>query len=158
MNIGIIGGGSIGLLLAGYLTKNHTTTLYVNRKEQKDSLESFRLHILKSSVSFKKVSVSAKQTSQLQKEDCYIICVKQSHIKKILPILKEINSDTPLIFLQNGMGHLEEIKKLPQPVYVGVVEHGANRIDDRTVNHLVMGKIKLASYTGNKDELQKLSK
>lgn len=153
MNIGIIGGGSIGLLLSGYLSKKHNVTLYVNRNQQKDIIDSQQFHLLKASKPFRTMSIVVRQTSKLKREDCFIVCVKQPHIKTVISLFKGIKSEIPVLFLQNGMGHLEEIKKLSQPTYVGVVEHGAKRIADNKVNHLGDGVIKLASVTGKHEEL-----
>jgi len=58
--------------------------------------------------------------------------------------------------LQNGMGHIEVAKQLEQASYLGVVEHGASKLNDYTVNHLGLGKIVLGSHTGNQVELTKI--
>ena len=43
-----------------------------------------------------------------------------------MPILLQTDKNTILIFLQNGIGHLSQIEKLPHKhILVGVVEHGA---------------------------------
>jgi len=156
MNIGIIGGGSTGLLLSAYLSENHTVTLYVHRKEQKEKIHNKQLHLFTYSKYDRTVSISVKLITELQQEDCLIICVKQPHIEHVLSYFKNISDTTPLFFLQNGMGHLELIKELPQPVYVGVIEHGASRLSDYEVNHLGAGVIKLASFTGTQTKLQLL--
>ena len=156
MKIGIIGGGSTGLLLCGYLADNHQVTLYVKRKQQKERIESKKLHVLQSSTPYKQVSISVKLVSELQIEDCYLICVKQSEIDQLIPNINKINNSIPIIFLQNGMGHLEKINHISNAIYVGVIEHGASRLDDNRVNHLGVGSIKIASYTGVCQELHYL--
>lgn len=156
MKIGIIGGGSIGLLLSGYLADIHQITLYVKRNQQKKRIESQKLHILKSSIPYKQASISVKLVSEVEKEDCYLVCVKQSEINQLIPIIEKINKSIPIIFLQNGMGHLEKVEHIFNAIYVGVIEHGASRIDDNRVDHLGMGNIKIATYRGTHKELQYL--
>ncbi|MFP3340851.1 2-dehydropantoate 2-reductase N-terminal domain-containing protein, partial [Micrococcus sp. SIMBA_131] len=53
-----------------------------------------------------------------------------------------------ILFIQNGMGHLSFIKLLHHNVLVGVVEHGALKIDERTVEHTGDGIIRMSAYSG----------
>src|SRR5699024_10863444 len=112
---------------------------------QKKMLNKRQLHLHKQSVPFQSIRIKIKQLTELQSEDCLINCVKQPHLKDTLPFYQKINQSTPLIFIQNGMAHLKEIKEFSQPTYVGVIEHGASRINDFTVDHLGEGKIVIAS-------------
>ena len=156
MKIGIIGGGSIGLLLSGYLADAHQVTLYVKRKQQKERIESQKLHVLKASIPYKQASISVKLVSEVEKEDCYLICVKQSEINQLIPVIEKINRSIPIIFLQNGMGHLEKVNHISNSIYVGVIEHGASRLADNRVDHLGRGNIKIATYRGEHKELNYL--
>ncbi|GAB3068014.1 2-dehydropantoate 2-reductase [Virgibacillus ainsalahensis] len=143
MNIGVIGGGSIGLLLGSYLSAEHRITIYVRRKEHEETINKHGLVIPgNSNVS----PVEARLISEMKKEDCIFICVKQEQLTSTLPEISKLNADTPLIFLQNGMGHTERMKKSSQPIMLGVVEHGAFRMNDHTVVHTGKGSIKLAGF------------
>src|SRR5690625_2100887 len=55
------------------------------------------------------------------------------------------------------MGHIKMLQQLIQPVYIGVVSHGAHRTSDYEVHHLGKGSISLASVTGNEKELKQLT-
>src|SRR5699024_11443134 len=81
MKVGIVGGGSIGLLVSGYLYKEHEVTIYCRRKEQKQKINDDGLFTAESS---KPRPVKALLLDELQQEDCLIICVKQSQISTIL--------------------------------------------------------------------------
>lgn len=153
MNIGVIGGGSIGLLASGYLSRTHSVTLYVKREEQKKKFDTHQLQIINSSESYNNLTINVQQISDLNDEACFLICVKQGNLNEIIPFLENIPSHTPLLFLQNGMGHIHKIEKLPHPIYLGSVDHGARRVNDYQVEHLGKGKIRLASFSGNKEEL-----
>lgn len=150
MRIGIIGGGSIGLLLSSYLSRKHEVTLYVQRDEQKKQIASDGVVLHKQGneiVSW----VSAKLISDIADEDCFIVCVKQHHLNSVFSYIKKIIK--PMLFLQNGMGHLSLLSHLPSDVYVGVVEHGAKRTADNCVEHLGEGVMKVAALEEKNSKL-----
>lgn len=158
MKIGIIGGGAIGLLTAYYLHHDHDVTLYVNRTNQKEKIKHNELHFYEQSQLQAKANIRVKLIDDIQQEQCYIITVKQAGINNIIQRLSKQSSIVPLIFMQNGMGHLEKIQQLQHRVYIGIVEHGAVRLHDHAVNHLGQGQIRLATITGTIDELSMLQK
>lgn len=153
MDIGVIGGGAIGLLLSSYLCSNHNVTVYVRRDQQKEQLNKKGLIRTDSS---KPILVESLLIDEIKKEDCFIICVKQTHLSDIFSKISKINECTPLIFLQNGMGHIEQIKHLKQPLFLGVVDHGAIKIEDHIVSQTGKGKIKLAAYPKRSQQLDGL--
>lgn len=153
MKVGIIGGGSIGLLISCYLSEMHDVTIYVRRQAQKERINTKGLYIDKQPILH---SVKASLLSELETTDCLIICVKQTEILNILPFIKK-SKTVPTIFLQNGMGHIHMIQTLSQPSFVGVVEHGARRIDDNHVEHIGIGSIKIAAYSDEQKQLEQLA-
>nr|MCG0057130.1 hypothetical protein [Escherichia coli] len=75
----------------------------------------------------KKVSAIPLEKN-IKEADLIIITVKQYHLKEIIPFIKTLTIHTPLLFIQNGMSHIEILKNLPQStLYLGTVEHGAMR-------------------------------
>lgn len=153
VKIGVVGGGSIGLLVARYLCTEHDVTLYVRRTKQKQKLNDHGLFLSNYTIPCK---VKALLTNELKEEDCVIICVKQPEITSVISILTRLTKHTSIIFLQNGMGHIDLIKILAQPVYIGIVTHGALRKSDHIVTHTGKGLIKLANFSGNDEQLSKL--
>lgn len=145
MKIGVIGGGSVGLLVSSFLCEKHDVTIYVRSKEQKIALNSCGLYF---SDFVDPLSVRALLLEEIEEADCYIICVKQHHIAQVLPIINQLHRQTPLLFLQNGMGHMKLLKEIDHPVFLGVVEHGALRKNNHHVYHTGKGSIKLAVYQG----------
>lgn len=147
MRVGIIGGGAIGLLFAKYLTEEHEITIYTRSNEQAKLLSEEGLQFIRDGKQHT-YSVRAEQVSQsIKQEDLLIVAVKQYHLTDLLPLLETWNG--PILFVQNGMGHLEFMKKLAaQPIYVGVVEHGALKHNGNTVEHTGIGKTKLALFSG----------
>ncbi|ASN05861.1 2-dehydropantoate 2-reductase [Virgibacillus necropolis] len=152
MKIGVIGGGSIGLLVARYLCENHDVTVYVRRNQQKQKLNDHGLFL---SSLLTPCRVKALLTNELNEEECVIVCVKQPEVGPVLALLSNLNLNekTPLIFLQNGMGHIELIHDSKQPVYLGIVTHGALRKSDHIVTHSGKGLIKVANFSGGGENL-----
>lgn len=146
MDIGIIGGGSLGLLLTSYLSKNHQVSLYVRRKEQASALKSDGILLYYENSRHETKNFNVELISNLRDHDLIFITVKQTHMTEVLSYINILNPATPLSFVQNGMGHIEKIRGLPNPIYIGVVEHGANRNSDTEVTHSGVGIIRLASF------------
>lgn len=141
LNIGVIGGGAIGLLISAYLAKEHDITVYVRREEQAEAIRKNGILLKEAGQT---MNVSSALSGNPGSEDLFIVCVKQSHILSVLPSLKLIGEDTPIIFLQNGMGHIEHVKRLKQPSMLGTVDHGAYKVNDFTVSHTGEGSIIVA--------------
>ncbi|SEB17221.1 2-dehydropantoate 2-reductase [Thalassobacillus cyri] len=152
MEIGIIGGGAVGLLMAHYLGKRNKVTLYVRRSEQMELVNELGVGLGGTSDT---VKVEARLIEDLSHHDLTFVCVKQNHLKGLMPVLEEIGDEETLVFLQNGMGHLERIRKLSSAVMVGVTEHGALKTADYSVRHTGKGVIRLASMekSSNVDRL-----
>lgn len=150
MKIGVIGGGSIGLLVSSFLCKEHDVTVYVKSLSQKRALNDHGLYF---SDFVDPLSIRALLLEEIDEADCYIICVKQHDIAQILPIINQVHKQIPLLFLQNGMGHMKQLKGLHQPLFLGVVEHGARRKSNYHVYHTGKGKIKISLYQGNQQLL-----
>ena len=144
MNIAVIGGGSLGLLLSSYLTENHKVTLYVRRAEQRDLILTKGISLKKNGTT-KLAKVACALIDDIDEHDVYFICVKQTHIDRLLPALERLPETSKIVFLQNGMGHINKIDRLRARKFTSaLVEHGATRTSDREVSHLGVGKIKIS--------------
>jgi 2-dehydropantoate 2-reductase len=147
--IGVIGGGSIGLLLAGYLCKaGFNVTIYTNTKEQATQLNKDGLTIQLGSENFN-YCIKGIHFSEVERfnDDFLFIAVKQYHLKQLIPSLSlRIGTGTSIIFMQNGMGHLKYFDKLcpkVKNVFVAIVEHGALRQSASSVIHTGVGEMKI---------------
>ncbi|WP_394232622.1 2-dehydropantoate 2-reductase [Niallia oryzisoli] len=147
MKIGIIGGGSLGLLFAYYLHIHHSVCLYVRSKEQAEQLQEKGL-FLERDGEVKQIWLEVKSVSEWRgEEDLTIIAVKQYHLPDLMEQLNEYSSsDKILLFLQNGMGHIKMLNKLNGEIFVGTVEHGALKKNSNRVIHTGIGLTKLAPF------------
>lgn len=144
MNVGIIGMGSIGMLMAAYLGRHHNVHVYVKREDQKEKLNRGGIYC---DAIGQPVSVEAHllEDALPKSYDVLIVAVKQTGLDSILEM--SFPSDTPVLFLQNGMGHIEKLLENPYPSWVGVVEHGALKQNHHYVLHTGKGIVKVASVT-----------
>lgn len=151
MEIGIIGGGSLGLLYSYFLSEKHDVCLYVHSQEQKDLIQQEGLTFERNGeVIVKFITVKLFQ-DWYGHEDVTIIAVKQYHLSSIHEKLSTYSqSDKALLFLQNGMGHVKWFDKMHGEVYVGSVEHGAMKLKANHVIHTGNGATKIANYRNSK--------
>ncbi|WP_335870510.1 2-dehydropantoate 2-reductase [Bacillus sp. 2205SS5-2] len=154
LKIAIVGSGAIGMLYAAYLQERHSVTLFTRRQNQAKQLNEKGLTLTVSDTS-RKVRITAMPFStMLQQNDFEVvfITVKQYQLDQILPTLHDLAPETTLIFLQNGMNHLQNLSNLPaRSIFVGTVSHGATRLDDTSVSHRGEGKTSLSVFKGEKD-------
>jgi 2-dehydropantoate 2-reductase len=150
MRIGIFGGGAVGLLFAGYLGRIFDVTLIVRRESQARSLLKNGVTVYKEGSAFT-TKVRAVQRMEAQpKLDLAIVAVKEYDLISLEEILVELGVELPLLFVQNGIGHIEWVKSLPHHnLIAGSVEHGALKENDATVHHLGEAGTNIALIRGN---------
>ncbi|MDQ0244202.1 2-dehydropantoate 2-reductase [Bacillus fengqiuensis] len=156
--IAIIGGGSVGLLFSSYLAERFDVTLYTRTEEQAQVVRREGIMRVVGEVK-REASVQARTLSEgMAGEDFVIVAVKQYHLEKVLSVLKnEIKDDIPVLFVQNGMGHIHKIEKsVHKHVFLGIVEHGALKTSINEINHTGAGVTKIACYRGNASYIDRL--
>lgn len=145
MKIGIIGGGSVGLLCAYYLSLHHEVTVVTRRKEQAAAIQSEGVRLYKGGKEF---SADCSADTNINIDfDLLVVTVKQHQLQSVFPLLERIGK-TNILFLQNGMGHIHNLKDwhIEHSIYVGIVEHGAVRKSDTAVDHTGVGAIKWSAF------------
>ena len=159
MKIGIIGAGSIGLLFASYLSSAFSVTLYTRTSEQAKEINKHGLLLLKGTQQVKADISALPINDWTGTEDLTIVAVKQYQLESLLRNFNEANSHQSLLFLQNGMGHLELLDTLQtENIFVGSVEHGAHKVNAFTVRHNGEGRINVAVFRGEAAKLSGFSK
>lgn len=154
MKVAIIGGGAIGLLFAAYIKKaGHTVRLYTRRKEQAKLLEKDGI-LFRYGDTEEVHDIEAEPIAQFTADaELVIVTVKQYDLENVLPYLACVNG-AALMFVQNGMGHLEIMTSLAnKEIILGIVEHGALKCNDRTVRHTGIGTLKISQQHWNQSLL-----
>ncbi|MBK3494499.1 2-dehydropantoate 2-reductase [Viridibacillus sp. YIM B01967] len=152
MQIVVVGGGAVGLLLASLLQKDHTQIhILVHRESQARELNDKGLQqidvLQKSHQTYIKVSQDFKE---FPTDALWIIAVKYHHLAGLQSLFQSLPKSTPLLFIQNGVMHLQFAKQLHQEhIAFSSVEFGAEKLSDSSVAHRGVGKMKIALGIGN---------
>ena len=152
MKIAIIGGGALGLLFAHYLNENHQVCVYVRSNQQAAALSKEGLIFESDGQRTVRPICSAIVSDWKGDEDLTIIAVKQYHVQKVLQELAKLAPlyDGSYLFIQNGMGHLKWLSDIKaDQIFVGSVEHGANKKNGHHVIHTGNGLTRIAIYKGH---------
>jgi 2-dehydropantoate 2-reductase len=147
MNIGVIGGGAIGLLFSAFLSKKHDVTIYTRTKEQAIMLQ--KKGIIVEGPSPFQIHVNKATSDRDYQEEILIISVKQYQLFPIIQLLKNLSGRT-LIFVQNGMAHIELLKDLSMHnIILGSVEHGVLKKDHYLIEHTGIGRTIFCRFHAN---------
>lgn len=152
MSIVIAGAGSVGLLLGSYLVESGLkVTMLVRREEQAEMLK--RNGICRINEDGSELSFSVEATTQiaeLRGSALWIIAVKYSDLPGLLAQLKASHVTDPLLFVQNGIGHVALANATDsQDIAFATVEHGALQKNDRTVSHNGVGVVTIGNGRGD---------
>ncbi|OIJ17735.1 hypothetical protein BKP45_19395 [Anaerobacillus alkalidiazotrophicus] len=153
--VGIVGGGSVGLLLASYLSKSgFHVTIYTKTDEQANKINKMGI-TLESGMSLTRVRVKSVTFSKIKEfnDDILFLAVKQYNLQEVVSTLQNLQGKvSTVVFMQNGMSHIKYLNKLiskADNVYVGIVEHGALKRTPTDVKHTGIGVLKIGCYFEN---------
>ncbi|MCM3600293.1 2-dehydropantoate 2-reductase [Robertmurraya korlensis] len=147
MKIAIIGGGAVGLLFASFLQEENDVILYTRSEDQSERIRTNGL-VRKNGEESVCIPINVQPISKWDTTgiELVILCVKEYMLNDLV---KDLNfpANLPLLFVQNGMGHLSLLKKInTRSLFIGSVEHGALKVNNHTVSHTGIGVTKLAIF------------
>jgi 2-dehydropantoate 2-reductase len=146
MKFAVVGAGAIGMLLA-CLLKDAGEDVQLMPKTERQARDLMEKGILKDNKLYQLPVITDYQS--ISPETFILLAVKYDALQEVLPALNRECPDNPIIFLQNGMQHLELIKDMPhQQIAVGSVEHGALKVSSAEVKHTGLGTVKFALAKG----------
>ena len=154
MKIGIVGAGAIGLLFGAYLSKSGRDITFLVRET---SLAK-QFYIEKNSEHPEQIACdTVSDITDLKQMDLIIIAVKYHHLPYLEDQLHSLPLHIPLLFVQNGLSHLDFLQKLQQEnILIGSVLHGATKVNSSTVQHLGIGPTYIGLYKGHWSSIDKL--
>lgn len=161
MKVGIIGAGSIGLLIGSYLAEaNIAVTMLVRDVEQQKQLENKGIwRINEDQIKVKTAVAATVDYQRITAMDLLVIAVKYQDLAEVLQKLKNENIQTPLLFIQNGLAHLSDIEESDFPhIAFATVEHGALKKGSHTVSHNGVGKITIGEGFGDASKFDIIEK
>ncbi len=161
----IIGGGAIGLSIAARLAISGTSVrVWTRTIEQAERIRHEGIAYASVAEPFKHAvaSVDARHTEGMQEDEVLLenparwvlLAVKQTDAATagtINCIRKLAGEGTPVICLQNGIGHMEKLRAAcPGIAFLeGVTTEGALRLDERSVKLTGSGQLWLAEDVGD---------
>lgn len=156
MNFAVIGAGAVGMLTASLLKEAGCGVQLITRRQEQADLINAQGVKLDGQVQYIKASTD---WDNIPANAFIFITVKYGQLPDVIDILKHKCLENPIVFLQNGMMHLQMIKNLPQKnVAAGVVEHGALKVSDAEVRHSGKGVFKFALLSGEEERFLSLLK
>lgn len=159
MTIQIIGGGAVGLLLASFFAEQKFAVEVVSKREKQcEALRTYGL--VRNSFTGDTETFVVGATTQLAKHpDFVVVATKYEALVQIYPLLEKVPTTVPLLFIQNGLAHYEEVLRLPQQhIAFGSVQFGVQRENDYTVVHRGVGVLKVAVARGDVEKFSSVEK
>ncbi|PIC81480.1 hypothetical protein CSV75_06825 [Sporosarcina sp. P18a] len=142
MRFVVVGAGSIGLLIGSYLAQHQANVIFWVRREEQ--VKHLRSGLVREPENFTYEVDSTIHIKELPLDALWIIAVKYDALHAVLSEISALPIQPDLLFIQNGIGHLSLIEQYPLGhVSFATVEHGAKRINDRTVSHNGIGPINI---------------
>lgn len=149
MKVVIVGAGAIGLLIGSYIgEKSHEITYVTRTTQQAHKLRTLGLTRFNPTGGKVNIRVDAvDEIGQAPTEALWIVAVKYHHLSNIERELQKLPLTTRLVFIQNGLAHLQWMENLKQEqLYIATIEHGAMKKDETTVHHKGVGLTRIAPF------------
>ncbi|RKJ37187.1 2-dehydropantoate 2-reductase, partial [Butyricicoccus sp. 1XD8-22] len=108
MEVVVIGAGAVGMLVASFLNEKFRVTLVVRREEQAYKINQNGLTRINIDQTTSKTNPIATTKLQVLEKAVVLVALKYGQLHEVYPFLKEMNNETPILFLQNGLSHYEE--------------------------------------------------
>lgn len=158
MRIAVIGPGAMGMLFAGYLSKENEVIL-VGRNEEKMS------QINENGVMIREMSgeetiyhpTAVSDSSAMDPVDLVLLFVKSGASRSALTANRHlIGKDTFLMTLQNGAGHESLLKEFAadDKVIIGTTKQGSYKLSDHAICHSGLGESYFGAICGDGSQFQ----
>jgi 2-dehydropantoate 2-reductase len=164
MHIVIVGPGALGCLLASLLqrgiTETDTITLLDHNAERTALLNSRGVLYEKDKVTSRFILPAFSDPSVIQPPDALLICVKSYDIEKTLAFCAPLlNANTLLVFLQNGIAHLQhQTHSQKTAAAFAITTEGSTNLAPGHVRHAGVGRTFLGFLASpDKEQRQRLS-
>lgn len=161
MDVGIIGAGSIGMLFGSHIAASGlSVTMLVRQKAQQEALNAYGICRVNENGS--KIATPIRATTDyinIAQAKVIIIAVKYKDLAAVLTALREHDIKAPLLFIQNGIGHLQDVGEDDFPnVAFATVEHGALKQSEYIVKHNGVGATTIGIGHGSREKFECLHK
>lgn len=152
MKIAVIGPGALGCLLAAYLSPKNETWLLDHDRNRAALLDRQGLILEKENRVVKRPVKATSDPKVIGTADLILLCVKSPTIAKALHSARALaGTDSLIIALQNGIGHLAALPELLGGISwsLGVTSHGATLVAPGYVLHRGKGLTRIGFLSEN---------
>lgn len=155
MGVVVVGAGAIGMLTACLLDEAGEQVMLLARNPGQ-ATKINEEGILKDGIHYDVKAIT--DWNQIPAGDLIMLAVKYDGIQEVVQQLNQLDPENPVVFMQNGMMHLELAQNLPHPsVAVCSVEHGSRKVGDTAIQHTGKGIYKCAVLKGDLSAFGSLS-
>ncbi|WP_195913939.1 ketopantoate reductase family protein [Planomicrobium sp. YIM 101495] len=154
MKVTIIGAGAVGMLLATLFAEKGATVQVVAKRQEQADLITYQ-GLIRDGSEFRVEALT--DYAKIDRKAFVFVTVKQPHLAEVIPEIISHCPEQPLVFLQNGMLHLEQLSRLHNArIAAGSVEHGVKKIADNEITHAGAGRIQIAAVHGTGEDFAPL--
>ena len=142
MNIAIIGPGSVGLLLAGYIQQTDANLTLIDHKPERARILNKKGILCNGMDGDFNYKIPVKcGLNKDDKFDLVIVCVKAYNTEDAAHRMKNAGYKGPVLTMQNGLGNVDILKKIipGTGIIAGITSEGANMADIGHVRHAGKG-------------------
>lgn len=151
MIIEIIGAGAVGLLVASCFEEAQVKVRLITKTEQQ-AVQLKENSLTRTNGDGSKSVFAVEAATNLSDDaDLVIIAVKYHQLEGVYKQLQTVKQSTPVVFLQNGLAHYEEVlqSELENVAFCSIL-FGAQKITACHVAHKGIGPLKFAVAKGDK--------
>ena len=161
MRIAVIGGGAMGMLYGGYLSRRHDVLIVDRKQILVDKVSREGLEIIEADGTRESYHPAVVKASDGQAPvDLLILFVKAMHNRDALSANRAlIGPDTYLLTLQNGSGHEEIMLEYAdrQHVLIGTTQHNSAIMDLGLIRHPGSGLTCIGPLAGDAARLTRIA-
>jgi 2-dehydropantoate 2-reductase len=150
--IAVLGGGSLGLLLAGKLTASGCNcVLWTKSQNQASLINTNGISLEEHSGETNKINVNAVPFAEISTfQGPVLLTVKQTALTPdfLERLATVVTFNGTLVLFQNGIGHMALLQQaMPgRKLIMAVTTEGAQRIDETTVRHTGQGETRIGEW------------
>ncbi len=150
LRVAVIGPGAIGLFFGGLLSRLGLDVWFLDKSKERAAHLNRQGLLLEGAGAEKRSPLKvANNAASIGPSDLVLVCVKSYDTESAAALLPSlIHQNTLVLTLQNGLGHVEVLKKflLERQIAIGVTFHGITLVETGHIRHAGEGPTYIGSF------------
>lgn len=150
LRVAVIGPGAIGLFFGGLLSRLGLDVWFLDKSKERAAHLNRQGLLLEGAGAEKRSPLKvANNAASIGPSDLVLVCVKSYDTESAASLLPSlIHQNTLVLTLQNGLGHVEVLKKflLERQIAIGVTFHGITLVETGHIRHAGEGPTYIGSF------------